>query len=89
MTKTTIQPLGERVLVEPLEREEVTKAGIIIPDSAKEKPQEGKVLAVGGKVKELKTGDKVLFSTYSGDEIKLEGRELKIIEEKDILGIIK
>ncbi|TSC97436.1 MAG: Co-chaperonin GroES [Candidatus Berkelbacteria bacterium Licking1014_2] len=92
--KTNIKPLGERVLIEPSEQKEITKSGIIIPDTAKEKPQEGKVLAVGVKVKEVKANDKVLFSTYSGDEIKMEGKdaerpkELKIIEEKDILAII-
>jgi len=94
---TNIRPLHDRIIVERLTNEEKTKGGIIIPDSAKEKPQEGKVIAVGtGKVLdngqtyklEVKTGDRVLFSKYSGNEIKVEGTEYTIMREDDILGII-
>lgn len=93
-----MQPLGDRVLIKVLEPEEKTKGGIILPDSAKEKPQEGKVVAVGpGKIKEdgshipmqLKEGQKVLFSKYSGNEFTTaEGEELLIIKEEDILAIL-
>jgi chaperonin GroES len=93
-----IIPLQDRVLVKRLEEEEKTKGGIIIPDTAKEKPIEGKVVAAGkGRVKEdgtvipleVKAGDKVLFSKYAGTEIKLDGEEHLIMREDDILGIIK
>lgn len=94
-----IQPLGDRVIVKPLEAESKTKGGIVIPDTAKEKPQEGKVVAVGkGKVSddgklqalEVKAGDKVLYGKYSGTEITTkEGEELLIMKEEDILAIIK
>lgn len=92
-----IKPLGDKILVKPLESEEKTKGGILLPDTAKEKPQEGEVLAVGqgkwmeGKLVPLavKAGDKVLFTKYGGDEIKIDGEELKIIKEEDILGIIE
>ena len=93
-----IKPLGDRILVEPLEEQEVKKGGIIIPDTAKEKPQEGKVIAIGkGKVLEdgkvlpleVKVGQKILFSKYSGTEVKLEGEEHLIIKEEDILGIVE
>ena len=93
-----IRPLQDRVIVKRLEEEEKTKGGIIIPDTAKEKPQEGKVIAVGkGKVTEegkvipldVKPGDKILFGKYSGTEIKVEGDELLIMREEDILGIIE
>jgi len=93
-----IKPLGDRVLVKPLEPKEVKKGGIIIPDTAKEKPQEGKVIEVGkgkmledGKVVpvEVKKGDKILYSKYGGTEIKLEGEEYLILKEEDILAIIK
>jgi len=92
-----VQPLGDRVLLKPLEAEEKTKGGIILPDTAKEKPQEGKVVAVGkGKVEdgkiqplEVKVGDKVLYGKYSGTEIKVDGDELLIVKEEDILAIIK
>lgn len=91
-----IRPLGDRVLVQRLDGEEKTAGGIIIPDSAKEKPQQGKVVAVGNgktfengstKPLDVKTGDKVLFSKYSGSEIKLNGEEFLIVREDDILGI--
>ena len=92
-----IQPLGDRVLVEPLKEEETKKGGIIIPDTAKEKPQEGKVIAVGtGKLDEkgnkipfnVKKGDKVLMPKYGGTEVKYEGKEFQIVREDDLLGII-
>jgi len=93
-----IVPLQDRVLVRRLEEEEKTKGGIIIPDTAKEKPVEGKVIAVGkGRVKEdgtvtpleVKAGDKILFSKYAGTEINIDGEEHLMMREDDILGIIK
>ena len=93
-----IRPLQDRILVKRLDEEEKTKGGIIIPDSAKEKPQEGKVIAVGGgKVSEdgkvlpldVKKGDKVLFSKYSGTEVTLDGEEHLIVREDDVLGILE
>jgi len=92
-----IRPLQDRVIVKRLEEEEKTKGGIIIPDTAKEKPQEGKVIAVGkgkktdeGKVipLDVKAGDRILFGKYSGTEVKIEGEEHLIMREEDILGII-
>ena len=92
-----IKPLGERVLVEPLTEGEVNKGGIIIPDSAKEKPQEGKVVAVGtGKIDEhgkkvpfnVKKGDIVLMPKYGGTEVKVDGVEYQIMREDDILAVI-
>ncbi|MDD4899154.1 MAG: co-chaperone GroES [Candidatus Omnitrophica bacterium] len=93
-----IQPLGDRVVIKPLEAENKTKGGILLPDTAKEKPQEGEVIAVGkgkvlesGSVKalEVKVGDKVLYGKYSGNEITTtEGQELLIMREEDILAII-
>jgi chaperonin GroES len=93
-----IQPLGDRVLVEPIKEDEVKKGGIIIPDTAKEKPQQGKVIAVGsgklddnGKVIPLhvKKGDKVLMPKYGGTEIKIDNKDYLILREEDILGIIE
>jgi chaperonin GroES len=93
-----IRPLQDRVIVKRLEEEEKTKGGIIIPDTAKEKPQEGKVIAVGkGKMTDdgklipldVKAGDKILFGKYSGTEIKIEGEEHLIMREEDILGVIE
>lgn len=92
-----IKPLADRVLVKQLEAENKTASGIIIPDTAKEKPQEGKVIAVGsGKIVDgkkvsldVKKDDLVLFSKYGGDEIKLDGIEYKILKEEDILAIIE
>jgi len=93
-----IRPLQDRVIVKRLEEEEKTKGGIIIPDTAKEKPQEGKVIAVGkGKVTEdgkvipldVKVGDKILFGKYAGTEVKIGGEEHLIMREEDILGIIE
>jgi chaperonin GroES len=92
-----IKPLGERVVVKVLEKEAKTKSGIVLPDTAKEKPQMGKVLAVGsGKVldngqklsMEVKTGDQVLFAKYAGTEVKLDDEEYMIIKENDILAIL-
>ena len=91
-----VKPLGDRVLVEVLEAEEITKGGIVLPDTVKEKPQQAKVVAVGkGKVSdgklispEVKVGDVVLFGKYSGTELKLDDRELLMLREDDILGII-
>jgi chaperonin GroES len=93
-----IRPLGDRILVKRIKEEEKTKGGIIIPDTAKEKPQEGKVVAVGkgkktdeGKIiaLDVKAGDRILFGKYSGSEIKLEGEEHLILREDDILGVLE
>ncbi len=93
-----IRPLQDRIIVKRVDEEETTKGGIIIPDTAKEKPQEGKVIAVGkGKINEdgklqpldVKKGDKVLFSKYSGTEINIEGEEHLIIREDDVLGVVE
>lgn len=93
-----IKPLSDRILVEPLEQGEVKKGGIIIPDSAKEKPQEGKVIALGtGKRDEdgkiipfnVKVGDKVLMPKYGGTEVKIDDKTYQVIREEDILGIIE
>lgn len=95
---TKLQPLGDRVVVEPLSKEEVTKGGIFIPDTAKEKPQEGKVLAVGpGKMSDdgkritpdVKVGDIVIYAKYGGTEFKEDGKELMILRESDILAVRK
>ncbi len=97
-TKIKIQPLGDRVIIKALEPKEVKKGGIIIPDTAKEKPQEGEVMAVGkGKVSEdgkliameVKPGDKVLYGKYSGTEIKINDEEYLIMREEDVLGIVR
>ncbi|MAK83442.1 co-chaperone GroES [Phenylobacterium sp.] len=91
------RPLGDRVLVRRVEEEQKTKGGIIIPDTVKEKPQEGEIIAVGpgardesGKVQPLdvKTGDRILFGKWSGTEIKLEGEDLLIMKESDVLGVL-
>jgi chaperonin GroES len=91
-----IRPLQDRILVKRIDEEEKTKGGIIIPDTAKEKPSEGKVIAVGnGKVREdgtvqpldVKRGDRILFSKYSGTEVTIEGEEHLIIREDDVLGV--
>ncbi|MFM8715278.1 MAG: co-chaperone GroES [Spartobacteria bacterium] len=97
MANPNIKPLGDRVLVKPLEEKEISKGGIIIPDSAKEKPQEAQVVALGtgkrdddGELVEftVKVGDKVLVSKYGGTEVKVEGESYTIMREDDILGII-
>ena len=93
-----LRPLGDRVVIRPLEREEATKSGIFLPDTAKEKPQEGEILAVGpGRVldsgerikMDVKTGERVLFAKYAGTEFKLEDQELLILSEKDILAVVE
>ena len=93
-----IRPLGDRIVVKRTQQEEKTKGGIIIPDTAKEKPVEGEVIAVGnGKVQkdgrvralDVKVGDRVLFGKYNGNEVKVDGEELVIAKESDILGIIE
>jgi chaperonin GroES len=92
-----IRPLGERVLIEAIAKEETTASGIVLPDSAKEKPQEGKVVAVGsGTLKdgvrialEVREGDRVLFSKYAGTEIKYEGKEYLIMKESEIHAIFE
>jgi chaperonin GroES len=91
-----LKPLGDRVVVEAIAKEETTASGIVLPDTAKEKPQEGKVIAVGPGVwkdgqrvaLDVKEGDRVIFSKYAGTEVKYEGRELLIMRESDILAII-
>ena len=97
-TSTKVTPLGDRVLVKPLEREEVSRGGIVLPDTAKEKPQEGTVVAVGsGRVledgtkvaMEVKAGDKVLYGKYAGTEIKIGDEEHLILSERDILGVLQ
>ena len=94
MAKAKLQPLGDRVVIKAIEREEVTKGGLVLPDTAKEKPQEGEVVAVGpGRLTEdgnriameVKKGDRVIYAKYSGVEIKLEDEEFIILRESDIL----
>lgn len=94
----TLKPLGNRVVVEPIEEEEITAGGIVLPETAKEKPQKGKVISTGpgdrddaGKriPMDVKDGDKVLFAKYAGTEIKLEGKKLLIMRESDLLAIIE
>jgi chaperonin GroES len=93
-----LKPLGDRVLVKPIEVEERTKSGIVLPDTAKEKPQQGRVLAVGqGRLLDngqlvplqVKEGDRVLYSKYSGTEVKIENEEYLVLSERDILAIIE
>ena len=97
-TTTKLQPLGDRVVIQPTPREEMTKSGIVLPDTAKEKPQEGKILAAGpgrltdeGKREpmDVKQGDTVLYAKYAGTEFKVDGEELLIVSQKDILAIVK
>ena len=92
MSKLNIKPLADRVLVEPLEAETKTASGIIIPDTAKEKPQKGSIVAVGPGTKEnpvtVKIGDSVLYGKYSGTELKLDGKDYLIMRESDILAIV-
>ncbi|MFQ6122693.1 MAG: co-chaperone GroES [Dehalococcoidales bacterium] len=93
-TATQLKPLGDRIVVKPIKREETTKGGIILPDTAKEKPQEGEVIAAGpGRLTddgrriemEVKKGDKVMYAKYAGTEIKLDDEELLILRESDVL----
>jgi chaperonin GroES len=97
MAKISFKPLGSRVLIETIEQEEITASGIILPETAKEKPQQGKVLAAGPGDRndkgervamDVKTGDVVLFAKYSGTEVKMDGKKLLILRESDILGIV-
>jgi chaperonin GroES len=97
-TATQLRPLGDRVVIEPTPREEMTKSGIVLPDTAKEKPQEGKVIAVGpGKILDdgkreaidVTVGDKVLYAKYAGTEFKIDGEELLIVSQKDILAVVE
>ncbi len=97
-SKLKVKPLGGRVIIEPVEQEEITAGGIILPETAKEKPQEGKVLAVGPGDRneqtgervpmDLKVGDKILFAKYSGTEFKMDGKKLLILRESDILAVV-
>jgi chaperonin GroES len=93
-----LKPLGDRIIVEAITAEEVTKGGIVLPDTAKEKPQEGNVVAVGpGKVldngktapMEVKVGDRVVYSKYGGSEIKINGSEFVVLRQDDVLGIVE
>ncbi|PMQ00731.1 MAG: co-chaperone GroES [Dictyoglomus sp. NZ13-RE01] len=93
-----LRPIGDRVVVKVLEQEEKTKGGIVLPDTAKEKPQQGKVIAVGsGRILdngqkvplEIKEGDRVIFAKYAGTEVKIEGEEYLILSERDILAVIE
>ena len=95
---TKLEPLADRVVIKPIEREEVTKGGIVLPDTVKERPQEGRVLAAGpgrlsddGKriAMDVKTGDLVVYSKYGGTEIKIDGEDLVILRESDILAVKK
>jgi chaperonin GroES len=97
-TATKLRPLGDRVVIQPTPREEMTKSGIVLPDTAKEKPQEGKIIAAGpgrltdeGKREpmDVKEGDIVLYAKYAGTEFKIEGEELLIVSQKDILAIVE
>jgi len=93
-----LKPLGDRVLVEPVEEKETKKGGIIIPDTAKEQPQEGEIIAVGpggrdeaGKLipLDVKVGDRILFGKWSGTEVKIDGEDLLIMKESDVMGVIE
>lgn len=93
-SKTKLLPLGDRIVVKPIEREEVTKGGIILPDTAKEKPQEGEIIAVGpGKINDegtritmdVKVGDKVIYAKYAGTEVEIDGEKLLIMHDSDIM----
>ena len=95
---TKLRPLGDRVVIQPTPREEMTKSGIVLPDTAKEKPQEGKIIAAGpGRLTDegarepmdVKEGDTVLYAKYAGTEFKIEGEELLIVSQKDILAIVQ
>jgi len=94
----SLKPLGDRVVVEPIEQEEVTAGGIVLPETAKEKPQQGKILAAGPGARDedgkhialdVKVGDKVLYAKYAGTEFKLDGKKLLILRESDLLAIIE
>jgi|APFre7841882630_1041343.scaffolds.fasta_scaffold22281_2 chaperonin GroES len=98
VSKTKLRPLGDRVVIQPTPREEMTKSGIVLPDTAKEKPQEGTIIAVGpGRILEdgsreamdVKKGDKVLYAKYAGTEFKVDGEDLLIVSQKDIFAIVE
>ena len=98
MANLGLKPLGDRVVVKPLDRDEMTKSGIVLPDTAKEKPQQGEVVAVGpGRVLDsgdrvsldVSVGDKIIFAKYSGTEFKLEDADLLILNERDILAVLQ
>jgi chaperonin GroES len=85
----SLKPLGDRVVIEPIEQDSMTAGGIVLPDTAKEKPQEGTVLAVGPDVEaELAEGDRVMYAKYAGTEVKMDGKEVIILREDDILAIV-
>lgn len=84
-----LQPLADRIVMEQLDAEEKTASGIVLPDSAKEKPKMAKVLAVGKEVKEVKVGDTVLYKSYGPDDVKVEGKEYLIGKEEDLLAVVK
>jgi chaperonin GroES len=97
-SKLKLKPLGGRVIVEPIEQEEMTAGGIILPETAKEKPQEGKILAAGPGERdedgeriamEVQVGDRVLYAKYSGTEVKMDGKKLLILRESDILAVLE
>ena len=97
-TAVKLRPLGDRVIVRPIEKKDEIRSGLIIPDTAKEKPQEGEIMAAGkGKIDEngklipmdVKAGDKILYGKYSGTEVKMDGQEFLIMHQDDILGIIE
>ena len=97
-SKLKLKPLGGRVIVEPIEQEEMTAGGIILPETAKENPQEGKILAAGPGDRdedgeripmEVKVGDKVLYAKYAGTEVKVDGKKLLILKENDILAVVE
>ena len=97
-TATKLRPLGDRVVVKPIAREEMTKSGIVLPDTAKEKPQEGEIIAAGpGRLTDdgerepmdVKVGDKVLYAKYAGTEFKVDDEELLIVSQKDILAVVE
>ena len=98
MKQLSLKPLGDRLVVEPIEQEEITAGGIVLPETAKEKPQQGKVLAAGPGARDedgeripmdVKAGDKVLYAKYSGTEFKMDGKKLLIMRESDLLAIVK
>ena len=84
-----IHPLADRVVLQQLDAEETTASGLILPDSAKEKPAEGKIVAVGTKVKEVKVGDIVLYSKYGPTEVKIDGKDLLVLKEEEIMAILE
>jgi chaperonin GroES len=97
-TATTLRPLGDRVVIQPTAREEMTKSGIVLPDTAKEKPQEGTIISAGpGRLNDegvrepmdVKKGDKVLYAKYAGTEFKVDGEEYLIVSQKDILAVVE